>query len=313
VETKTRSISVKISLRLITAAAFVLAAASGFAQAKLSADDQKRFDSYFVSVEWAKANAGKVVFLDARSKADYDKGHLPGAVNLHWTQLSNVAVKQGEPGWSVILPAEQLAKILGDVGIDGKKPVVVYNDPLVGWGEEGRDLWELRVFGLTNTYALNGGLAAWKKAGGTVTTEAPKIVPVKLNQPEADWSYFASTDYLAQNLSTLKVFDVREKDEFAGKKNYGEKQNGRIPGAKNIWFKDLYHADGTVKTPEEIRAQVLAETGYKTDDLIVAYCTGGIRSGFATIVLRASGFEKARNYDASFSEWAGTNQTIEKP
>lgn len=303
----------KSLLRIVLAAVFVLAAVSGFAQAKLSAEDQKRFDSYFVSVEWAKANADKVVFLDARSKADYDKGHLPGAVNLHWTQLSNVAVKQGEPGWSVILPADRLAKILGDVGIDGKKTIVVYNDPLVGWGEEGRNLWELRVFGLKNSYALNGGLTAWKKIGGAVTTDTTKVTAVTLNQPEADWSLFSSTDYLAQNLSSLKVFDVREKEEYLAKKNYGEKKNGRIPGSKNIWFKDLYHADGTVKTPEEIRAQVLAETGYKTDDLIVAYCTGGIRSGFATIALRASGFDKARNYDASFSEWAGTNQVIENP
>lgn len=288
---------------------FLFVASLGFAQS----DDQKRFDSYFVSVAWAQANADKVIFLDARSKADYDKGHLPGAVNLHWTQLSNVTVKQGEPGWSVILPADQLAQILGSVGIDGTKPVIVYNDPLVGWGEEGRNLWELRVFGLKNTFILNGGLTAWKAAGGKVTTDAPQVRAVKLTPPQADWSLFSSTDYLAENLANLKVFDVREKDEYNAKKNYGEKKNGRIPGSKNIWFKDLYHADGTVKTPAEVRAQVLAETGYKTDDLIVAYCTGGIRSGFATIVLRASGFDQARNYDASFSEWAGTNQRIENP
>ena len=30
----------------------------------------------------------------------------------------------------------------------------------------------------------------------------------------------------------------------------------------------------------------------------------GIRSGYTTMILRAVGFEKARNYEASIYEWA---------
>ncbi len=31
----------------------------------------------------------------------------------------------------------------------------------------------------------------------------------------------------------------------------------------------------------------------------------GIRSGYTTMILRAVGFEKARNYEASIYEWGG--------
>lgn len=276
----------------------------------LNPDDQKRFDSLYVSVDWLKTNLDKVVIIDARSKADYDKGHIPGAFNKHWTELSNVSVKQGEPGWSVILPPDRLAQIFGDIGIDGSKAIIIYNDPLTGWGEEGRGLWTLRVFGLTNSFILNGGLQAWKAAKYEVNTQIPVAKPRKLTVPQADWDFFASTDYLAENLGALKVLDVREQEEYDGKKNYGEKKNGRIPGSKHIFYKDFYHTDGTIKTPEELRILFNRE-GLSTADIVVAYCTGGIRSGFATIALRLAGFNKARNYDASFSEWAGTNQVIE--
>lgn len=51
--------------------------------------------------------------------------------------------------------------------------------------------------------------------------------------------------------------------------------------------------------------------GYGTDEEVLVYCTGGIRSGFTTIALRAAGFTKARNYNVSFSAWAGTGQSID--
>jgi thiosulfate/3-mercaptopyruvate sulfurtransferase len=279
-------------------------------EAEAQEGDQEVFDSYVYSVEKLKAEYDNVIVLDARTKEEYDKGHLPGAVQAHWTDWSNLEVKQGEKGWAQILPNDVLKEKLGQLGIDGTKPVVIYNDPLSGWGEEGRQLWTLRVFGLTNTYILNGGLKKWQEAGGEITTEAPTITAVVGPEPNPNPDLFANTDYLAQNLENVKVLDTREDEEYAGVKNYGEKLTGRIPGSQHAWFKDFYNPDGTLQTPAQIRARVQA-LGYDTDDEVVSYCTGGIRSGFATIALKIAGFQKARNYNVSFSEWAGTGQKID--
>lgn len=279
-------------------------------QGKELPEDQARFDSYVYSVEKLKKEYNNVIVLDARTKEEYDKGHLPNAVQAHWTDWSNVQVKQGEKGWAEILPNDVLKEKLGKLGIDGSKPVIIYNDPLVGWGEEGRQLWTLRVFGLENTYILNGGLKLWKESGGEVITEAPVIQTVNGPEPKPNLDLFASTDYLSSNLDNLKVIDSREDEEYAGVKTYGEKQKGRIPNSEHIWFKDYYNSDGTLQTPAQIRARV-ESVGYKTSDEIVNYCTGGIRSGFATVALKLAGFANVKNYNVSFSEWTGTGQKVD--
>jgi len=274
-------------------------------------EDQERFDSYVYSIEKLNENYNDVVVLDARTKEEYDKGHLPNAVRAHWTDWSDVTDKQDSGKWAVIFSNEKLAELFGKLGIDGTKPVVIYTDTQNGWGEEGRQLWTFRVFGLTNTYILNGGIKAWKDAGGEITKDAPVVKAVAAPKPNPNPDLFASTEYLAERLGKVNILDTREDEEFAGTKNYGEKTNGRIPDAKQIWFKDFYHADGTLLTPAETRARV--ETlGYKTDDEVVLYCTGGIRSGFTTVLLQIAGYTKARNYNGSFSAWAGTEQKIDK-
>jgi thiosulfate/3-mercaptopyruvate sulfurtransferase len=272
--------------------------------------DQALFDQYVYSVEKLKAEYDNVIVLDARSQEAYDKGHLPNAVRATWQEWSNVEVKQDSGEWAHIQSYDNLSKIFGNLGIDGTKPVVIYTDTQAGWGEEGRQLWTFRVFGLTNTYILNGGIKAWKDAGGEISTEATSITPVTGPAANPDESLIAETDYVAANQDKINILDTREDAEYAGTKNYGEKTNGRVPNSKHIWFKDFYNADGTLLTPAQIRARVEA-LGYEPEEEVILYCTGGIRSGFTTIILRAAGYTKARNYNVSFSGWAGTGQKID--
>jgi thiosulfate/3-mercaptopyruvate sulfurtransferase len=279
--------------------------------AQTAADDQKTLDSYFVSVDWLKANLGKVIILDARNKAAYDKEHISGAVNKHWQEFSNVKVKQSEPGWGIIFSQDELAKIFGTLGIDGSKAVVVYNDPLSGSGEEGRNLWALRVFGLKNTYILNGGLKAWKAAGGAVSTQSVTLKPVVLKAPARDESLFASTSYVAANLGKINILDARSTDEYTGKNSGGAVAAGHIPGAIHYEYKNLYNADGTIKSPRELRT-LFAGLGISRDKDTVSYCTAGIRSGIETVALWLAGYNNAKNYDGSFSEWTATNQRVER-
>lgn len=272
--------------------------------------DQERFDSYVWSVEKLQENFDDVIVLDARSEDAYNKEHIVGAVNAKWQAWSNVEVPQDSGEWSLLYSPDVLAEKLAALGIDGSKPVIIYNDPLAGWGEEGRQLWSLRYYGLENTYILNGGISAWKAAGGEVTNDKTVITPTEKPALTVDESYFASTDYVRDHLDTDNILDVRDDREFSAITNSGEKCNGRVPGSLHVWYKDLYHSDGTLLTPAEIRARV-EPLGFTTDEPIVAYCTGGIRSGFATIALRIAGYDQARNYDASFSGWAGTDQEVD--
>lgn len=259
--------------------------------------------NYYVDVPWLQANLDKVVILDARAEKEYKNGHIPGAINVPWQSLSNMKPKQGEPGWGVVLAADQLAAKLGEFGIDGKKPVVVYNDP-AGLGEEGRVLWMLRIARIDDSRMLYGGWPAWKAVDGKVTKDVPPVTPVKFTIASPDNSRLATTDYLKTRQNTIKLVDARSPEEYKGQTDHGEKQRGHIPGAIHIHYRDTYTDDGYAKSIPELK-KIFTEAGLNPQDDIVTYCTVGIRSGYLAEVLRMCGYEKAKNYNASFSEWCG--------
>ena len=131
-----------------------------------------------------------------------------------------------------------------------------------------------------------------------------------------DDSRIATTDYVKANLGKVKLIDTRSPEEFDGSTNHGEnfkgeKVYGHIPGAVLLQYSDLYRPDGKIKSNAELTA-IFDKIGIKKDDEIVTYCTVGIRSGFTAEILRMAGYTKARNYNASFSEWVGLGNRYEK-
>jgi thiosulfate/3-mercaptopyruvate sulfurtransferase len=258
---------------------------------------------YYVDVDWLNQNLAQVMVVDARAEKDYKAGHIPGSINITWQSLSNMEPKQGQVGWGVVLPPDKLAAKIGQYGIDGSKPVVVYNDP-AGMGEEGRVAWMLKIAGLADTRMLYGGWPAWKSSGQEISRELPGLAPVSFKISSPDHSRLATTAYIKSHQKTIKLVDTRSPEEFHGETNHGEKRKGHIPGAIHIHYQDTYSEDGYVKSIPELKA-MFAKAGLQPEDDIVTYCTVGIRSGYMAEVLRMCGYEKAKNYNASFSEWCG--------
>jgi rhodanese-related sulfurtransferase len=78
--------------------------------------------------------------IDARDKAQFDKEHIPGAVNLEWRQV-----------------LEKRAAIPKD------KPVLIYCNTGSLSAQAG---FALRVAGYENVRIIQGGFAEWKSKGG---------------------------------------------------------------------------------------------------------------------------------------------------
>ena len=266
----------------------------------------------FTDVSWLKANLSEVVILDARSEKAYKAGHIPGAINSPWSSWTDPPIgKQGDPGWNTTMANDKLGAYVGSLGIDGKKPVVIYGEPY-SFGEDGRVLWELRLVGVNNVRILDGGFPAWKVAGGEVTKEAHSVTPVPFTVKEIDGSYVVSREEMIADWKKFKIIDARSAAEYKGDTDHGEKRRGHIPGASCIPFDSVYNDDGTVIEPDKMR-ELFLSMGVKPGDQVVTYCTIGIRSGFLAMMFRLSGWEDARNYEASFSEWAGNdNLPVEK-
>lgn len=117
------------------------------------------------------ATPERVTVLDARSAREYGRGHVPGAVHIEWTDYREGWGRTGRLPENV----QTLARRLGARGIDDVRPVVVYGAARDGWGEEGRIAWMLHCLGHRDVRVLDGGIAAWRAAGGALDRERVRV------------------------------------------------------------------------------------------------------------------------------------------
>jgi thiosulfate/3-mercaptopyruvate sulfurtransferase len=64
--------------------------------------------------------AGSHTFIDARAEADYEMGHIPGALNIPWTEII------GEAG--ILRPRDHLERIFNAKGLSRDRPIITYCD-----------------------------------------------------------------------------------------------------------------------------------------------------------------------------------------
>jgi thiosulfate/3-mercaptopyruvate sulfurtransferase len=200
--------------------------------------------------------------LDTRAKADYAKGHIPGAVWVDvpaWQKLgkANAGFRNAQ-AWS-----DQV----GRLGVSNGTRVVVYGSRLP---ETARVWWTLKYLGNEDTAILNGGWEAWLKEGRPVTTAIPEVTQIRF-EPRFQAGRLEEIDALKQAVRAekAKVVDTRSADEFTGKEVRG-KQGGHIPHATHLEWKELLAKDGRFKTREELR-ELFRKRGILPDDTAVCY------------------------------------------
>ena len=176
-------------------------------------------------------------------------------------------------------------------------------EPENGWGEDGRVLWELREAGCENVKIVDGGITAMKDIGVDVKADIKAPEKSDIEVTELDQSHDIMTEELQKNYGEYTIVDTRTPKEYDGAVLYDEAQGGRLPGAVNIPYTELFQSDGTLKDNDSI-TKMFEEKGIKKDDKVVTYCTGGIRSAYVQLVLEMCGYEYTYNYGQSFWRWA---------
>lgn len=227
----------------------------------------------FITPQQLNAGLGKqdLVILDFNKPDVYAKGHIPGAINVSWSNFSYMEGKPGDKMWGGIQNKEDLTKTLSSYGVDNTKTVVAYSDVLKGPGPDGRFIWQARMGGLENAKLLYGGMANWEKSGYKLVTEPGKAVAATgLQLKDFDQGYDATTEFVAQNLGQIKIIDCRTKKEFDGAQNNGEARGGHIQGAIFLEWKTLLNEDATPKPANEIIA-IMKDNGISPEDDLVLY------------------------------------------
>ncbi|MEM7063836.1 MAG: rhodanese-like domain-containing protein [Cyanobacteria bacterium P01_B01_bin.77] len=236
--------------------------------------------------------------LDTRRLA---LSRLQGAVYVDWQQFSpGDVITRGR----LLEDDALLTQKLQSLGISGQKPVVVFANPPSGWGEDGRIVWMLRSLGHSQAVMVDGGFEALVAANVSMQRSRREAVAPGDFVVSRTTAWEIRQDQLRSELGqeTMVILDTREPREFAGKTPYGEQRGGHVPGAINLYFKQLLGEDGKLLPVQEIRAQ-LEDAGISPDTQVVVYCTGGIRSGWLASVLVTLGYQ-VKNYAGSMWEWS---------
>jgi thiosulfate/3-mercaptopyruvate sulfurtransferase len=262
-----------------------------------------------VATEWVAEHLGDTDLVVVESNEDpllYSSGHIPGAVEIDWTQDLNHPIRRD------YLDNAGFEALLGRLGIGRETTVVFYGDKNNWWATYA--FWVFQLFGHTRARIMDGGRLKWLKEGRPLDRAVPQREPVAYPAPPRDdHSLRAFRDEVLAHVAHRRpLIDVRSPLEFSGERlhmddypNEGALRGGHIPGAKNVpWARAVDPEDGTFRPADQLRAIYEQECGLGREDDVVVYCRIGERSSHTWFVLTyLLGYPRVRNYDGSWTEW----------
>ena len=130
--------------------------------------------------------------------------------------------------------------------------IIVLGETVKGWGDDARLVWELLAAGYTNVKMVDGGYSALKAYGAPTQMMASKPEKGEVEIEAIDYSHVMTTEELLANYDAYTIVDVRTDEEYNGAILNNEAQGGRLPGAIHIRYTDLFKADGTLKSNDEL-------------------------------------------------------------
>ena len=260
----------------------------------------------------------------------YNRRHIAGATysDLHKElALRGTAPETGEAEREWLVPsAEEVGRVLRRWRVGESDRIVFLDD--VGMNRQAiRGYWLLRLYRYPadHLHILDGGIEAWRRAGGDTTNEVPEAdladgfrTPATLGERDDDLiatyeQVLAWSREAAKPDGPTRILDVRTAAEWVGE-DLRAKRGGHIPGARQRCFVDLLTEEGTFRPVEEMVSLVRA-SGADPTEIRATYCQGGVRAALVWFVLHElAGFDEVRSYAGSWEEWGNrTDSPIELP
>lgn len=192
-------------------------------------------------------------------------------------------------------------------GLKEGRPVVVYDD----WNRAGsaRAWWVLTAAGISDVRILDGGLAAWKAAGGALEEGSVSREPGDVKAPFDNLYSGALPTLTPQEVLDVPVLiDARAPERFRGDAEPVDAVAGHVPGARNLPSTSLLAEDGTFLTDIELAHRFRVKgIGYADsideDSRPGVYCGSGVTAAVVVAALAAAGHEAAL-FPGSWSQWS---------
>ncbi len=237
-----------------------------------------------------------------RGERDYAAGHIPGAVyanlNRDLSDLSKTGI-----GRHPLPDDDQFATVLRAWNWKPETFVVAYDDA-GGALAAARLWWMLRLVGSRNVAVLDGGIAAWTKAGFTLNADAPADSRSCVDAA-FDESQIVMTDDLQRLMTSPRtlLLDARGAPRYRGDVEPIDRVAGHVPCARNRPFSDNLDAGGRFKQAAQLRSEFDAILGSHAPRDVIHMCGSGVTACHNLLAMEHAGLHGSRVYAPSWSGW----------
>ena len=250
-------------------------------------------DLRVIDASWHLPDAGR----DA--KAEYDAGHIPGARFFDIDEISDQ--RSNLPHMAP--PAEKFMSRMRALGVGDGHQAVIYDGS--GLFSAPRVWWTFRLMGKSDVAVLDGGFSKWKAEARPIEDMPPVLrerhmTASRQNMLVRDVTQVAA----AAKLGDHEIIDARSPARFRGEEPEPREglRPGHIPGSKNVHYRTLLNKDGTMKTPDEMRA-VFEAASVDLGKPAITTCGSGVTAAILALAFERMGKHNWSLYDGSWAEW----------
>ena len=230
----------------------------------------------------------------------YLAGHIPGAQYAD-LELDLSAPVGPDTGRHPLPSRREFAARLGAWGVGNDSHLIAYDD--AGGAYAARLWWMARWLGHRQVAVLDGGIQAWRSAGGAlqageVTAES------RIFEPGSGPDFITSAEVVAALADPGRLLvDARSPERYAGAVEPLDAVAGHVPGAVNQPFMVNLDAAGRFKPPAELKRLWQERLGGRPAAAVIAMCGSGVTACQNLLALESAGLGGAGLYAGSWSEW----------
>lgn len=264
--------------------------------------DAGRLSQHLRDSNWIVLDCRHDLFDASRGARVYGEGHVPGAIFVP-VETALSGTKTGSNGRHPLPPAADIAAFLNRHGVTPATQLVAYDD--AGGQYAARLWWLARWIGLTRVAVLDGGWNKWLADGQPVTTVVPAPRGGGTWIPRPDSAPICSTaDVLAGvKAGESHLLDARTAERFRGENEPIDPIAGRIPTARNRFFKLNLNSDLTMRPAAELKREFeVLFAGWHAEQ-VIHQCGSGVTACANLLAMEYAGLPGSKLYAGSWSEW----------
>ena len=283
-------------------------------------------DKHLISVEALANQIDQVILIDCRSdlfdaslgQQQYEAGHIPNAAFFALHDALSGPKRPGS-GRHPLPDQESLVQRMRQLGTNNESLIIVYDAGASVYAA--RLWWLLRWCGHDEVKVLDGGYAAWVKAGYPSSTSQARTAGVQKGQgsfscrPSLETIIESDALLLSLESGRYCIVDARAAERWRGDVEPLDPVAGHIPGALNRPNTQNLRPDGRFKPAEVLREEWLslmttqaqhkpAAAGASGGAALVHSCGSGVSACHNLLAMRLAGLDRDLVlHPGSWSEW----------